>query len=98
MKVSVRKHRLSYQVQSIIWTLFTCVMYKMLLSELAVLVGRNGVSMDVSVFKVVVVAGGSTCVIADYVFVVMLASLVFQGLGVVFAIREARAKSASENQ
>ena len=94
MRKTVHMRRINFQCLGIIWTLFTCVMYKIALHELDVLLHQIGAGIDVGFFKLVITTNSSWST-GDSIFLYLLGALLLQGIGLFLAIREARQTDGS---
>lgn len=93
MKKPLQEYRFNFQIQGIIWSVITCVFYKLFLNELAVIARRAGISINVGFLKLIVGMETSAYTVYDYVMLILLASVVLQCVGIILAIKEKRPKN-----
>ena len=91
MKKTFHRHHISFQFESIIWTLATCVFYKLALFKAAVLARAVGVNIDIGFFILSIDSSAFSYTICDYIFLSLLCLIVLQGIGFTYAIKESKA-------
>jgi len=90
MKKTFHRYHINFQFESIVWTLATCVFYKIALFKIAVLARRVGVYIDIGFFKLTIDSSAFSQIIIDYIFVSMLCSIILQIIAFVFAVKESK--------